>query len=221
MQTKCKIALALGLLATVLALLLVPMGCEEEPALENTDEYFAMHPYTEEPRMPGYLTLMIEPYENVTITMVGQRITFRAKGGEPPYRWKLAIKERGNLLVSGVEKDTATYVVKMLLPNSLSAYDSNGRAATVQIKAAEATPLTIVPSSVTLDGNWAGERIDFNVFGGIPPYGSWSVSRPDLGTIDPLTGLYTATSDTSRKGENRVSITDSTGNVKVATVTHN
>ncbi|MCX7590007.1 MAG: hypothetical protein N2255_00095 [Kiritimatiellae bacterium] len=215
-----KLELLFELMA-VTAFFFLPTGCEDEPAMEDADAYFANHPYTDQPREPGYLTLMIEPNQDVVITMVGQRITFRAKGGEPPYRWVAGIKDRCKLLTSGVENDTATYIAKVLLPNSLTAYDNNGRAATVQIRALEAAPLTIIPSAVILSDNWAGERIQFNVYGGYPPYGKWTASRPDLGTIDPVTGLYTATSDTSRKGENRISITDSIGTVKTATVTHN
>jgi hypothetical protein len=63
-----------------------------------------------------------------------------------------------------------------------------------------------------------GAQINFRVEGGVPPYGTWQVATPFLGTIDANTGVYTV-DGTQGIGDNVVSITDSAGNIGQATVT--
>jgi len=91
--------------------------------------------------------------------------------------------------------------------------------------------LAITPDSWTLTSGFAetnapggtpidltGETIQFYVNGGMPPYGQWRVSQPALGTIDPVTGLYTVNGNNG-VGDNLVMISDHIGRQDTAKVT--
>mgnify|MGYP001575153324 CR=1 FL=1 len=68
-----------------------------------------------------------------------------------------------------------------------------------------------VPSDLT------GLKVTFTASGGVPPYGEWWVAHSTIGTIDPITGVYTVDGD-DEIGENLVSISDSVGHVASVTV---
>jgi len=104
-------------------------------------------------------------------------------------------------------------------------YNASGATGAEPVSEGAAAPgdptaaLQIVPQQVTLaaegGGTVAGMVVHFIVEGGKPPYGEWKVSLPQLGSINPRTGVYVAASG---QGKNVVSIADSAGAVATAEV---
>ncbi len=202
--------------------ILVFTGCEDEP---NTDigSYLDQNPYDSVDRVnPSIADLKLVP-ESAPASIVGQEIEFRVDEGRSPFHWTVANKDAGHMHVSADTRH-AIYKVDRLIPNQVIARDVEGRYGVAEITAAGASSLKITPSYVTLTAtNDTGvirlhrSTINFRVDGGAPPYGNWMVSNPQLGTINPSTGVYTVKTDNG-EGENIISISDSAGNVATATV---
>lgn len=115
----------------------------------------------------------------------------------------------GTLAGSGT---SATMTGTWIEPN-LYAY-VNGDATINQISTNKSGGLTLSPTSGTVSTN--GGSITFSVSGGSGSY-SWSVSSSSLGSVSPTTGdttVYTR----SASGDNTVTVSDSYGSSKSATV---
>jgi len=222
MKTKHWPIAAMVAALAVTAGILVFTGCEDEP---NTDisSYLDQNPYESSGRVnPSIADLKLVP-EQASAATVGQEIEFRVDEGRSPFTWTVANHDAGHMHVSADTRH-AIYKVERLLPNQVIARDVQGRYGVAEITAAAAGALKIIPSSITLTATNAadaaaldGHIINFRVDGGVEPYGPWMVSDPQLGTIDPNTGVYTVNTDDG-EGENIVSISDSAGSVATATV---
>ena len=133
----------------------------------------------------------------------------------------LAVAVAGFVMVAGCEKERSTDVTAM---GDYSSADHDDA-----FSDHTATALAITPSSWTFTSGYTnapgrtpsdldGRQITFQVTGGALPYQSWRVSSTDLGTIDPVTGVYTV-NGYNGTGDNQVSIKDRVGAIATATVT--
>jgi len=121
---------------------------------------------------------------NATLN-VGDTTQLTAAGGLAPYSWSSSD--------TAVASVSSTGLVTALAAGSatITAVDSNGASgsASVTVNAAPApVVITITPDSATVA---TGSSLQFTAGGGTPPY-TWSLSNPAAGTIDPVTGLFTA-----------------------------
>jgi hypothetical protein len=132
---------------------------------------------------------------------------FAASGGKPPYAYALASPALGSIDPAG-----GLYTAPALAgSDTVRATDAIGNTADAELTITPPGPLVISPSAITLT---AGSTITFSASGGLTPY-SFSMAG-GLGTIDPLTGFYTAPSEA---GIDTVRVTDSAGSTAEATVT--
>ncbi|VAW77713.1 Alkaline phosphatase [hydrothermal vent metagenome] len=137
----------------------------------------------------GTITVVNAPPVVVTLTpatatlTVGDTQQFAAAGGAAPYTWSVSnpavISVNAAGLVTALAAGTAT----------VTATDANGVAgsATVTVNAAPAN-IVITPNTATVP---TGGTQQFTANGGVAPY-TWSLSTEDAGTIDAVTGLFTA-----------------------------
>ncbi len=133
---------------------------------------------------------------NVNV-QTGSDQTFSATGGTTPYTWTVVGGGAGGTVTqSGVYTaagTTGTDTVRVTDGVSVN------RTATVHVYA----PVAISPNPATIN---AGTQVDFNASGGI---GTLVFSVPgDFGTVDPVSGLYTAPGTTCTA---TVRVTDSQG----------
>jgi hypothetical protein len=209
--------------ALVIAVGLLFPACEDEPSTggDDLDTYFATHPYVSDPRNDsGVPPLTMIPISAIA-SFVGQQISFVISGGNPPYHWDVANTTYGRVDQSQDATDHAIYIANVVAPNSVIAYDSNGRSGIGEIVTG-ANNMQVTPLTATIPAtNQPGGQIQFTVSGGIPPYQAWQVSRPDIATIS-ASGLYRSTgiAPVGAAVEVTVSILDAAGNVAEATVTH-
>jgi hypothetical protein len=132
---------------------------------------------------------------------------FAASGGKPPYTYALlspalgSIDPAGGLYTAPAQGGSDTVRVS----------DSIGNTADAELTITPPGPLAISPSSITLT---AGSTITFGASGGLTPY-TFAVAG-GLGSIDPLTGIYTAPNEA---GIDTVRVTDFAGSTAEATVT--
>jgi hypothetical protein len=132
---------------------------------------------------------------------------FAASGGKPPYAYALASPALGSIDPAG-----GLYTAPALAgSDTVRATDAIGNTADAELTVTPPGPLAISPSAITLT---AGSTITFSASGGLTPY-SFSMAG-GLGTIDSLTGFYTAPSEA---GMDTVRVTDSAGSTAEATVT--
>lgn len=209
--------------ALLLTLAWAYVGCEDTPSMEGIDAYFAAHPYISDPRSSaGSSDVSISP-TTATATYVGQQILFKVSGGRRPFEWGVAKPSAGSVTEQRDDLN-AVYTVIAIDENNVIVSDRNGSAAIGNITPDPTVALQIIPATTTLTASETvglpaslhGSTVDFRVIGGQPPYGAWSVSSADLGSINS-SGRYTV-SGTWGTGRNTVSITDSAGSVVTATV---
>jgi hypothetical protein len=105
----------------------------------------------------------------------GGTVQFRAKGGQPPYTFELALPQIGEITGSGL------YTRKGVGEQVVYLFDRSGNAAAASVNQPETTlTLTVTPASATLGTN--DLFAVFAVKGGSPPYfwttGVGSVSAP-------------------------------------------
>ncbi len=132
---------------------------------------------------------------------------FAASGGKPPYVYALLSPALGS-----IDQASGLYTAPALAgSDTVRATDAIGNTADSELTVTPPGPLAISPSAITLT---AGSTITFGASGGLTPY-SFSIAG-GLGTIDPLTGFYTAPSEA---GIDTVRVTDSAGGTAEATVT--
>ncbi|NQU39037.1 MAG: hypothetical protein HQ523_03705 [Lentisphaerae bacterium] len=213
---KLKLAASVALALTALTALTLFIGCEDEPGVTGTDTYFDANAYQSDLRSDGELPLLLSPIQE-SVTIVGQRIAFRAKGGTRPITWSVSSSARGSINTVGLRTDYALYEVKAVADNSVQAIDADGRAAVAAVRAGT-DALRITPSSLTLLRPGAGPAGDFVVTGGVPPYSEWIETFPELGVVS-LGGTYIVMTALV-EGTNFVSITDAAGDIATATVNH-
>jgi hypothetical protein len=233
-----------GQVTAILALMvlaagmLIPMGCEDDPETTDLDAWFAAHPFVSDPRSGNYEQLLVVEPDKVTVTHIGQEITFYAQGGPSSYSWDVAIPGNGTITPSA-QSDSATYRATQIAPNTVIVYDSRGHAGLAEISAGTAGTLEIVPDSVTVtvpaitDTNgvvigydWAAlttaDNLIFNVVGGTRPYLEWANSNPNIGEIaseasDKSSIEYHLTGGGT--GDDTILVRDSAGHTETATVT--
>jgi hypothetical protein len=132
---------------------------------------------------------------------------FAASGGKPPYSYTLASPALGS-----IDPASGLYTAPALAgSDTVRATDAIGNTADAELTITPPGPLAISPSAITLT---AGSTITFSASGGLTPY-SFSMAG-GLGTIEPLTGYYTAPNEA---GIDTVRVTDSVGSTAEATVT--
>lgn len=204
--------------AAAIGMLTALTGCEDEPSSDDLDSFFSSNPTISDPRtQPGVSTVRISPASAVAAS-VGQKIMFKAGGGTAPYHWGISITSRGSIDRSESTTASAVYTVTTVGPNNVIVYDAQGAAAIASITTdGTANPLKIVPADVTLATN---HTVQFTAVGGVKPYGTWQVSKANLGTINAA-GLYTPTGiGLSANSENIITLTDAEGMIAQAKVTH-
>jgi len=141
------------------------------------------------------LPLAISP-ANVTM-VAGRSLTFTAYGGDPPYSFSATAGS-----ITQIDDDEARFDA----PGSpqtvtVSVSDDADSTASASVTVETASPLSLSPSTVRLLVN---NTITFEAFGGVEPYSYTKVSG--IGSIDPLTGVYTASSSADSA---TVQVTDS------------
>lgn len=213
----------LAFLLAIGAGLFLGAGCEDEPSADaGAESYFDNNPFSSAGRGGGELPLRISP-DSPTVTVIGEEIVLRVRGGNPPYRWSVASDDRGKLRQSSRTSDTATYTSLAVAENSVSVFDSFGHGVTIEVKASGANALQIIPVAVTFTASsndappfaFHTNMINFRLVGGVPPYASWAVSIPVLGTIDQ-NGVYTLNG--YGLGSNIVSVIDGAGDAAQSTI---
>ena len=216
MQKTALWSLALALVALGAVGVLVP-GCEEDTVVDDLSAYFAANPYISQARTPGTLPLVVTPSID-SVTVKGQKVAFRAKGGQPPYFWGVATPERGSIETIAGSTEYAVYTATTVGPNSIVVSDALGGAAVAKVQAGTPTALQIIPSAVTLVDPPLGAAVDFVVVGGVEPYGRFDEAFPELGTVSQG-GTYFV-QQVNVTGTNILTITDAVGDFANATVEH-
>ena len=213
---KLQFWVSASLLVAAIATFTIFIGCEDEPELSNADALLDANGFGNETRTDGEIPLLVSPtIENVAV--IGQRISFRAKGAVNPVAWSVGSPARGTISTVGLRTDYALYESIAVADNTIVAIDASGRSATATIKAG-ADPLQIVPTDVTLVRPPAGPAAEFVVSGGVPPYSSWTELFPELGVVSQG-GTYYVMGPTLI-GTNIVTISDAAGDIASATVSH-
>jgi hypothetical protein len=214
-MTRTRIVLPLLTLLALPGLLLFNAGCEDEPSSEGLDSYFDRNPFISDPRVtPSSLT--IAPAES-QVTTEGQTIDFVVAGGRGPFSWGVSKTSVGTVQPLGDDRH-AIYTALDVADNNVIVADRDGQAAIGNINRPASSAFQIIPSTVTVTNQLAGDEIFFRAVGGVPPYGPWQVNAPELGTIDQ-NGVYTIQNPgTVISGENTISVTDSQDSVATATV---
>jgi hypothetical protein len=141
------------------------------------------------------LPLAISP-ANVTM-VVDRSLTFTAYGGDPPYSFSATAGS-----ITQIDDDEARFDAPATPQTvTVDVTDDVGSTASASVAVEAASPLSLSPSVVRLLQN---NTITFEAFGGVEPYSFSKVSG--IGTIDSLTGVYTAPSSA---GGATVQVTDS------------
>jgi hypothetical protein len=146
-------------------------------------------------------TFIINPPQ-VTLT-VGEDFTFTASGGKEPYTYSI-VSGPGEI-VGAIYTATGSGIAIVRVTDS----DLKTDDATVTVN--DAGPLTISPPSIEIAIN---KTYPFTACGGQEPY-VFSVTQ-GKGTIDPVTGLYTAP---DKQEVGRVMVEDNLGSKDTANVT--
>jgi hypothetical protein len=215
---------SIGLLVIAAAALLWHSGCEDSPDTDGLDQYFDDHPYISDPRFePGPGSLDIEPLQG-TVSYNGDQVLFTVTGGKSPFTWDVAKPSVGTVQAQGNDRQ-AVYTAVSPDENSVIVSDKDGKAAIGSVVGEDPAGLQIIPGETVLTATETnglplsldGTVITFRGVGGTPPYSSWQVSAPDLGTID-ANGRYVVRG-TWGTGKNTVTVDDSAGNTATATVT--
>ncbi len=187
-------------------------GCEDEPETSELDLFFAQHPFITDPRNDVTRKLDVAP-QDATVTYPGQKIAFTVLGGKKDYRWAVAIPGRGTIHSTGPNQ--AIYTVLIVAPNTVIAYDDDGRTGISEIKASTSSlTASASPSSLAVNGDMAV----ITVSGGYPPY-VWTVVDASLGH---LVGGNTGVSVVyvrDHSGDNAVQVQDQAGNVANVVIT--
>ena len=190
-------------------------ACEDEPDMGNAGGYFDSNPYASDARTDIPFdpdTLRLTP-DGAQVTQPGQMFTFKVDGGVPPYQWRIADSDTGEIIpTTDTGSDTAVYKAEVVGNNVIIATDTGGRSASAQISTTLQVALDIIPDDVGITGA-GGAMIQFTVTGGYAPY-QWVSAGPAMGTID-ATGLYT---DNGGNGTNIVTVLDAQGSAASATV---
>ena len=207
---KLQFWVSASLLVAAMATFTIFIGCEDEPALPNADGF------ENETRTDGEIPLLVTPTID-SVAVIGQHISFRAKGAVSPVTWSVGSTARGTISTMGLRTDYALYESIAVADNTIVAIDAAGRSATAIIKVG-ADPLQIIPTDITLVRPPAGPAASFVVQGGVPPYSSWTVLFPELGVVSQG-GTYHVMNPTLI-GTNIVTISDAAGDIASATVSH-
>jgi len=208
--------LAVGTIA-LSAVIAAFVGCEDEPAMDDVSGFFDDNPYSGDPHQGGTPVMVVSP-SYATVGVIDENIPLRVKGGQGPYVWTVASRDRGTIEVSGPNAGYALYTATAVADNSVVVTDVNGQGAYAEITAGDVSTLRLIPETVFLLKPAVGPAMQFTVAGGFPPYRDWKTSFPDLGTVSDE-GVYSVTSST-REGTNIVTVADSGGDTAVATVEH-
>ncbi|MBT3294431.1 MAG: hypothetical protein HN919_13320 [Verrucomicrobia bacterium] len=213
---KLQFWVSASLLVAAIATFTIFTGCEDEPGLSNAGALLDTNAFENETRIDGEIPLLVSPIiENVAV--IGQHISFRAKGAVTPVAWSVASAARGTISTVGLRTDYALYESIVVADNTIVAIDAVGRSATATIRVG-ADPLTIIPTDITLARPPAGPAANFVVSGGVPPYSSWTELFPELGVVSQG-GTYYVMNPTL-VGTNIVTISDAAGDIASATVSH-
>ncbi len=135
----------------------------------------------------------------------GEKRTFAAQGGQPPYTFSLA---SGGGTLSPLGGNQAEYTAPAAATTAvIRVTDALGNrdTATVRVNAPPpADRLVILPASVTVR---PGGTVTFTASGGTPPY-TFSLTRSRGGRVDAASGVYTAPILPNRE---EVTVTDAAG----------
>ncbi|HPF99895.1 MAG TPA: hypothetical protein PLE77_07490 [Kiritimatiellia bacterium] len=184
-------------------------GCEwnSDPDTEGVDDYFDSNPYDTEGR-GGSSTrdLTITPGA-ASVSYVGQKVSFRAQGGEKPYTWTVSNNAKGTVAASGSEQ--GVYTVIEVSPNDVIVTDAKHATAIALVSGPE-SPLVVTANPETIP---AGSSISIlTASGGVPPY-NWTVSDTARGDVLSSTGSsVTYTRNPGTTGSNAITVRDSAGN---------
>jgi hypothetical protein len=171
----------LGFVLAVTGILAVFPGCEED-ADTDVGDYFSDNPYASESRdTSGERALTVNP-DNGTVSAAGDKVAIAVYGGVGAYTWSVSSTANGSIATQTGSANNENAVYTCLIPanNTVLVSDSEGKTGLVSIRASGSTTLSITPSSQTVATNAHPIVIKFVASGGVTPYVSWSVSRPDL-----------------------------------------
>jgi hypothetical protein len=159
------------------------------------------------------LDLALIPSE-VSLTINGETVDFKALGGDLPYTFSVTHPARGTFVVTGF--DTLTYTRATKGDNELVVTDGNGFIDTATISQQDPTPPVISPSTSTLSSNI--NSVLLSADGGTEPY-TWSVIS-GTGGVNPTAGkqtIYTS-NPADPIGNYFVRVTDANGLTDTATI---
>ena len=192
-------------------------GCEDDANtnIAGLDEYAENNPYTPEDLNITRPLITVEP-SSITVSSTAHEFELTARGGRQPYSW--AVRDSSVGTVRETSSQRAKYRPITVARNSITVTDRDGYVAIVEVNRITSA-FSITPSSVNVITNESGS-VAFTANGGVEPYGSWRNSRPDFGTINGASGLYTyANTAAGYNATDTISITDAEGTVATATVT--
>ncbi len=215
-----KLQLGVSALLLVIAIGLAPLfvGCEDEPGTADVESLFAENDTENEVREDGTVPLSLDPLQG-SISVIGQRIAFRALGAVLPVTWSPADRTAGTLTVVGSTSEYAVFQALAVLPNTVLAVDALGRTTTATIGIGGLNALQISPNSATI-ADIPGITVQFTAAGGSQPYVSWTAAFSIMGDVNS-TGLYTPKlGSIYQQGTNLITVIDSAGEVATAQVIH-
>ena len=213
-------ASTLILLAALIGATGLFVSCEDDADTVDVDAYLDENGFESGDREETARIMEIEP-QNATVTYVGQRVQFTARGGTGPYTWAASDPAAGTVtIISDTGWSDAVYAALAVAPNTVVVTDTAGHTAVASIDRFVSN-LQITPTGVTL-GTAGGQVAVFTAAGGTPPY-DWQSVFPALGTIaesgsNDETGTYTSFPGA---GTNQVTVIDASGGTVQASVFHN
>lgn len=195
--------------AVALAFLLgaIIVGCEKNVDMGSVDAWLNSQQGTTDPSKRALFNgIAIDPAE-ASVTEVGQKVVFRAKGGEAPYRWETA-NGNGVLTVKDSDGDQAVYTAQAIGYNAIMLTDRKGHQAIATVNGENVSPLTVTadPASLSEDGDMA----ILEASGGTPPY-TWTVVDASLGHIVGSDTGNSVVYIRDHSGDNAVTCQDSAG----------
>jgi hypothetical protein len=223
---------AFSLLATAFAAaaIFLAAGCEDDENMTGKDGYFGSNQYSSQSRRDGSTAIELSP-GSATATTVGEKITFRVKGGRPPYRWQVSNPSAGKIgtysqgtqeadSTSGSNTEYAYYTVRAVADNSVMVIDANNDKETSYVYSGGSS-LSIDPATIDVT---ASETVQFTITGGTPPY-SATLSHPSIASGTLSGNTYTMTTvNYNPAGTNEIPITisvmDNNGKRDSATATY-
>jgi hypothetical protein len=163
--------------------------------------------------IPTNTGVAISPSGTISLSVGGQQ-TINATGGSGTYSWSLGNGTIGTLnTTSGA---SVSYTATQTGTQTVTVNSGDSSASLTINQGSTSNSLTVSPSSTTLGTN--GDTRQFTATGGSGSGYTWSILNGNVGKIDnPTANPVTYTRSTS--GNNSITVTDSQGSSKTASIT--